>query len=133
VHWTGPCCTSIHRFQVPAVFYPNFYPERRHSEATTLYPLVAGTGRATERSAQLTFQAGHAGSIPVARSSYVAFSIYCLLGCDLMRVTVFHYAKSNASPLLSENFRIYEAERGSMIQRIISVLALRRSRPAGRY
>src|SRR6185437_12415812 len=42
VHWTGPGCIRIHRFQASAVFYPNLYPEIRHSEAATLYLLVAG-------------------------------------------------------------------------------------------
>jgi len=55
VHRTGPRCASMHRFQGLAVFYPNLYPERRHSEAETLCLLIAGTSRSspTEHAANL--------------------------------------------------------------------------------
>jgi hypothetical protein len=33
LHRTGPRRTSVHRFQAAAVFYPNFYPRRRHGGA----------------------------------------------------------------------------------------------------
>ena len=56
MHWTGPCCTSIHKFRVMAVFYPDLYPERRHSQAETLYLLVAGTSR--------SIPTEHTGNLP---------------------------------------------------------------------
>src|SRR5215472_13291011 len=42
VHRTGLCCTSFHRFQAAAIFYPNFYPNRQRSEVEISYLLVTG-------------------------------------------------------------------------------------------
>ena len=39
-HRTGLRCTSIHRFRAAAIFYPNFYPNRRRSGVERLYLLV---------------------------------------------------------------------------------------------
>jgi anti-sigma factor RsiW len=38
-------CTRIHTFQAAAIFYPNFYPNGRRSEAGMLYILVTATNR----------------------------------------------------------------------------------------
>jgi hypothetical protein len=40
VHRTGLHCTSLHRLQEVAVFYPVFYPKKQHSEVEMLYLLV---------------------------------------------------------------------------------------------
>jgi len=64
--------TRLHQDpQIPGIssFYPNLYPEIRHSEAATLYLLVAGKAGASQENTRATFQAGYAGSIPVARST----------------------------------------------------------------
>ena len=39
-HRTELRCTSLHRFQAAAIFYPNFYPSRCHSKVGTLNTLV---------------------------------------------------------------------------------------------
>ena len=40
VHRTGLRCTSFHRFQPAAIFYPNFYPKRQRGRIEMLYLLV---------------------------------------------------------------------------------------------
>jgi hypothetical protein len=69
MHGTGQCCTNIHRFQVVAVFYPNFYPKGQPGDVERLFLLVMAAKPEGDQSVSPAFQAGHAGSIPVARSS----------------------------------------------------------------
>jgi hypothetical protein len=73
MHITGLDCTSLHRFRARAIFYPNLYPKEQQSGAELLYVLVIAATGAVGQDAVPAFQAGHAGSIPVARSSSLAF------------------------------------------------------------
>jgi len=43
VHGTRLRCTSLHGFQTAADFYPDFYPNRRHSGIEMTYLLVTAT------------------------------------------------------------------------------------------
>jgi len=56
VHRTGLRCTSFHRFQAAAVFYPVFYPRRQCSGVEMLYLLVTA--------ANWNSRAGCANSLP---------------------------------------------------------------------
>jgi hypothetical protein len=63
--------TVLHSLpQIPgtAIFYPVFSPETRHSGAQKPYLLVTAPIWNGAWSLSAAFQAGHAGSIPVARS-----------------------------------------------------------------
>ncbi len=73
VHRTGLRCTSLHGLQIAAIFYPIFYQKRRDDGVEMLYSLPTATDWMIGQSASVAFQAGHAGSIPVARSTFSHF------------------------------------------------------------
>ena len=68
MHRTTLRCTRIHRFQTAAIFYQNFYPNRQLIGADMLYVLVTAASWHGLPRVSPAFQAGYAGSIPVARS-----------------------------------------------------------------
>ena len=74
VYGTGPRCTSLHRFRAATIFYPNFYPKGGAAGLKCRIPWSWPQTGVADQSSSPAFQAGHAGSIPVARSSLITFS-----------------------------------------------------------
>ena len=68
VHRTGLRCTSLHRFRAAAVFYRISTQKGSAAESRCYIPWSQPPIGVTGHSALLAFKAGHASSIPVARS-----------------------------------------------------------------
>ena len=84
---TAVRCTRLHRLRAAAIFYPNFYPNSERSGVEVLYILVAALNWAGGPDVSPAFQAGHAGSIPVARSRPVSLAnpwAGTVLACDFL-------------------------------------------------
>jgi hypothetical protein len=94
-HFAAPGSIGLHRFSAEQIFYPNFYPSRPPGGASGTTSLAGGGFHAREHvGCGSSFQAGHAGSIPVIRSYssqlilFIRLSFLCFCGTQLTRVPV---------------------------------------------